>query len=97
MNKLFRFAYILWEYRSVLLTIIHENYRFTKWYKWREILNQFDIMYMNSKRDISIIQWFWPWFYGVWHSMLYTLADMWVWCKKNNYIRNITELKNNME
>ena len=27
MNKLFRFAYILWEYRSVLLTTIHKDFR----------------------------------------------------------------------
>jgi hypothetical protein len=60
----------------------------------KRVLNSYDVMYINSKREPHIIQWIWPWFYWVWHNLLYTLADMWIWAKENNYIYNSTTLTN---
>lgn len=37
MDKLFRFRYIIWEYKSILLTTMHEHYNFSKWRKIKRI------------------------------------------------------------
>lgn len=52
----------------------------------KRVLNWFDVMYFNANRNPWIIHGLWPNFYWVWQELLYSLADMWIWCRENGYI-----------